>query len=410
MSINIGNKKSKLYIGNTKVSKAYLGSTKIYSSGNIVTYHVDTGITYQEEIDEGESCLSHKTFTPSKGGWDFIGWREDSTASGSVLSVKIMDDDPVTLYAVFRQTVTVTYYNNSTSDSKTSGYRYYNNGAVTNPSFTLSQASRSGWTARGWSTSNAGNGGITYNNGASFTRDSNITLYGLYQQPITLSYNGNGSTGGSTAEQTGTRYWAPAGYINPSFSLRANGFSRTNYNFSKWAMGSAGGTQYSAGASVTLSANTTFFAVWTAAIRYIIQNGQGSMVELHKDERMSYNFGYSSANRICGWYDVDFDEESAVWTTCRSPIFDLSGISKIVCTVYNTCDTTAGVTFYPSSTEDFGSGSAIGFVNGYVNGENERTFTINAPFPSNSCYVGLFLDNGHQFNGAFGIRELRLEP
>ncbi|MCX4324972.1 MAG: InlB B-repeat-containing protein, partial [Lachnospiraceae bacterium] len=83
------------------------------------------------------------------------------------------------------------------------------------------------------------------------------------QQAVTLSYNGNGATGGSTAAQTGYRYYNSNGQtLNASFSLRANGFTRTSYTFSKWALGSAGGTQYAAGAGVTLAASTIFYALW----------------------------------------------------------------------------------------------------------------------------------------------------
>ncbi len=345
MGIQISEKKLKAaYAGTQKIKMAMYQGKKIWSAGSTVTYVVDNNISYTEEVDSDASCLSPKTFTPSKAGWSFVGWREDRIASASVLGSKIMADSPVTLYAVFRQTVTVTWYNGSTTASTSTGYNYYNNGAAVNPSFaltqaslpgwtargwstgnaanggityqngaaftrgssvtlygmyqqavtvtfyngstaasgttgtryycpgsgkvlnptfTLTQAGLSGWTARGWSTSTAANGGITYNNGAAFTRDSNITLYGMYQQTITLSYNGNGASGGSTAAQSGTRYYNSNGAtVNPSFTLRANGFARTNYSFAAWALGSAGGTQYKTGTSVTLTANTTFYAYW----------------------------------------------------------------------------------------------------------------------------------------------------
>ena len=264
MSIYTGNQKlKKLYIGNQAVRKAYLGNQLVYSAGNIVTYHVDAGVRYQEEVGEGESCLSPKTFTPQKAGWAFVGWRTDATASGDVISSLIMGDSPIELYAVFTHPVTVTYYNGSASASAQMKNRYSNNGNDTPPSFTLTQAALSGWSARGWSASTAGNGGITYANGAAFTRNSDVTLYGMYQQAVTLSYSGNGATGGSTAAQTGYRYYNSNGQtLNASFSLRANGFTRTSYTFSKWALGSAGGTQYAAGAGVTLAASTIFYALW----------------------------------------------------------------------------------------------------------------------------------------------------
>lgn len=412
MSIYIGNRKAKLYIGNKKVKKAYLGNRLVYSAGNVVTYKIDTNVTYTEEMDEGESCLSAKTFTPTKSGWEFVGWRTDSTASGSVLSSKVMGDNPITLYAVFRQTITVTYYNNSTTKSTTNGYRYYNNSNIVNPTFTLTQASRSGWTVRGWSTSTAGNGAISYNNATAFTRDSNVTLYGMYQQTITvtyyngtataastsgtryynsgkdvttnptfsltpvsksgwtfrgwatssaaaanieynsisgtafsanatvyaayyqtitLSYNGNNNTSGSTAAQTGTRYWNTGNVSNPSFSLSANGFSKSGYTFSKWALGSAGGTQYDAGASVTLSANTTMYAVWTASPLYVIQNGSlvsGNYIEASRNYYAQA--GYGGDDRDYGCYRHSNGNGDDIGPRIRFNTKDLTKVDIIV--------------------------------------------------------------------------------
>ena len=85
----------------------------------------------------------------------------------------------------------------------------------------------------------------------------------MYQQAITISYNGNSATSGNVSSQTGTAYRNYAGTIvGATFTLAANGFTRTSYIFTDWAMGSASGTKYAAGASVTLTANTTFYAYW----------------------------------------------------------------------------------------------------------------------------------------------------
>lgn len=254
--INIyGEKPKKMYIDGLNAKAAYYMCEKVWSAGSIVTY-ICNDVTYQEYVDSGNTVLSPTSFTPEKSGWTFAGWREDNTASGSVLSSKVMEDSPMTLYAVFKQTVTVTYYNNSTAASSTSGYRYYNNGNIVNPSFTLTQASRSGWTARGWSTGSAGNSGITYNNGATFTRDSNVTLYGMWYQQISLSYNGNGAGSGSVATQTGNVYLSPGfSQVNPTFTLASNGFTKSGFSFNGWNLGAAGAT-------VTLSSSSIAYAQW----------------------------------------------------------------------------------------------------------------------------------------------------
>lgn len=192
MAIYTGVSKSKLFTGNTKVKRMYLGNEKIYSAGNIVTYIVDTNISYQEEVDEGNSVLSPKTFTPSKAGWTFAGWQTDKTAS-TPLSSMIMEDNPITLYAVFTQT-------------------------------------------------------------------------------ITLSYNGNGNTGGSVAAQTGLRYYNNGSINNPSFILKPNTFTRNECTFKKWSLGSTGGTQYAAGASVTISVSTVMYAIWSGVNKNIVNS------------------------------------------------------------------------------------------------------------------------------------------
>ncbi|MDE7355003.1 MAG: InlB B-repeat-containing protein [Acetatifactor sp.] len=263
----IGNK-LKILCGNIKIKKGLYAGNVFYSAGNIVTYRVDSNITYQEEVDSGASCLSPSSFTPAKSGWIFAGWRTDASANGTVLTGKVMGDDPITLYAVFRQTVTLTCYNGGSAASNTAGTRYYNNGNVSNPSFTVTPAALSGWIFNGWCAASSPTAAVSYSSISGTAFDANTTLYAKYSQTVTLSYNGNGSSGGSTAAQTGTRYFNSGQYSNPTFTLRANGFTRTGYTWTKWAMGSGGGTQYAGGATVTLSANTVFYALWVAAPHY----------------------------------------------------------------------------------------------------------------------------------------------
>lgn len=269
------NKIKKIMFGTNKIKKGFYMENKIYSSGNAVTYMVDTGVIYTEEIDEGASVLSPSSVpTPSKTGWEFIGWRKSDAATGNVLTSEVMNDSPITLYAVFGQEITVTTYNGSTYPTTHKRWRYYNNGNITNPTYNIAQATKDEWSARGWSTGTSGNSEITYGNGTDFTRSFDITLYGMYQQTITLSYSGNGNTSGSISAQSGIRYYNSNGNTtNPTFTLATNSFVKTGYTFSKWALGSTTGTQYTAGTTITLSSSTTMYAIWTSTSYYAIQNG-----------------------------------------------------------------------------------------------------------------------------------------
>lgn len=256
MGLNIGAVKAKLRLGDAKVQRAYLGDVLVYSTGNTVTYHVDTGATYQEEMEEGESCLSPKTFTPAKAGWTFAGWRQDTAASGSVLSSLAMGNTPITLYAVFYQI-------------------------------------------------------------------------------ITLSYDGNGASGGSTAAQSSTRYWNSGNVANPTFILSANGFSRSGYNFTAWALN--GGTQFGAGAAVTLAASATMYAVWTAipATPFYLS---------------SKNPTYTTSGNLSSWRKPD--ESWAWWQVNRDGYYarcDTSAFSRQGCTkIKMTCFLDGGY-FYVNS-------------------------------------------------------------
>ena len=334
----IGTKQAKLFVGNKKVKYVYIGDSKVYSAGNLVTYKVDSNTTYTEEVDNEATCLSPKTFTPSKNGWTFVGWREDNTASSTVLNSKNMGDEPITLYAVFKQGVTLTLYNNSSSPSTQSGSRYYNNSKENNPSFKLTQNTASGWSALGWCSSNGATAAVSVENGGTVTLAADATYYGKYSQTITLSYNGNGATGGSTASQTGTRYYNSGNYSNPSFTIRNNGFSRNSWNFSKWALNGTGGTQYNSGNSISLSSSATLYALWYRS------SSTSPSINLSKTSSDYYSSNGSAPSiTVSGgtikahWNNVSWCGITVdAWT---SNAMDLSGYNTAVISCYSGVDT-----------------------------------------------------------------------
>ena len=110
-----------------------------------------------------------------------------------------------------------------------------------------------GWT--GWS------GTWQWANGEYSISDYKFNLYAIWT-PITytISYNGNGNTGGSTASSTHT--------YDEAKNLTANGFTKTGYTFAGWATSQSGNVVHADKASVknlsaTQGATITFYAKWT---------------------------------------------------------------------------------------------------------------------------------------------------
>lgn len=164
------------------ISKISIGDVVVYSAGTTVTYYVDTNAVYQEEVDVDETVLSPKTFTPTKAGWEFVGWRLDSVASGDVLSKLDMGDDTIILYGAFQQSITLSYDGNGSDEGSTAAetqQRYYNNGAVSNPQFTVKE---NGFEKENYSFVNWRDAsGQIYNPGDLITISENNVLYAEWE-------------------------------------------------------------------------------------------------------------------------------------------------------------------------------------------------------------------------------------
>ena len=201
--------------------------------------------------------------TAIKSGWTFVGWNTNANATTKLSSLN-MGTSNVTLYAIFKKTLTGTFIDYSGTAQKTTTktttiWNRDTSGTVTAPT----QNTYTGWTKRGWTTSTTAD--ATPNTNTTFTISSDTTYYGLYQRTLTLSYNANG--GNSTpSSQTGTQYansYSISSTKNPTLKL-ANAISKSGFTFDGWAMGSASGTKYAAGANITISKDTTMYATWKA--------------------------------------------------------------------------------------------------------------------------------------------------
>jgi prepilin-type N-terminal cleavage/methylation domain-containing protein len=84
-----------------------------------------------------------------------------------------------------------------------------------------------------------------------------------------LTFDGNGSTGGSTATQSIAS--------NATAALTTNGFARSGYSFGSWNTATDGsGTSYADGANYTMGAsNASLYAQWTVNVYTLSFNSAG---------------------------------------------------------------------------------------------------------------------------------------
>jgi uncharacterized repeat protein (TIGR02543 family) len=131
---------------------------------------------------------------------------------------------------------------------------------------------RTGFNFIGWNTAADGNG-TDYSESATFTIYDNTTLYAkwLPNNLVTLTYNGNGSTGGSAPTDPSSPYTSGA---TATVLGNTGNLTKNSYSFNGWnTAANGGGTSYNPAATFTINANTTLFAQWTPGPDYVWNNG-----------------------------------------------------------------------------------------------------------------------------------------
>lgn len=147
---------------------------------------------YQSSIDL--SVAAQKSGS-GLNGWTYIGWNTDADAT-TALSEYIIGDKDVVLYAIFQKDISLTVIEDTDTGIYTSTQTKSIFNRETKADFVLDKDKLQTWT--GWELL-----GFTTETGAEelpvvgpdgvYTASENITLYGLYEKAVTLSYDTNGS-------------------------------------------------------------------------------------------------------------------------------------------------------------------------------------------------------------------------
>ena len=216
----------------------------------------------------------------SEYGWSLVGLATsvNSTTVAYTNGAEATFEKDTTLYGVWIRPAQFTYIENGEVKRSNQTQYYYNvsttSAEVTSLTLPGLISSGYGWSPKGWH-DEYGNI-LTYveKTSLALSPESHSELSAWYQRTVWLVYNGNGSTGGSTASASKTQsYFARFGTSEISsggFVLAPNGFTRTGYTFSKWAAGSTSGTQYSVNEGFAFpntawdsSDSYNMYAIWT---------------------------------------------------------------------------------------------------------------------------------------------------
>ena len=202
-----------------------------------------------------------------KTGYVFGGWNTAANGSGTNYAAGATISGiaaNTTLYAKWTPVYTVTYNGNGNTGgtAPTDASSPYAAGSNVTVLGNTGSLVKTGYTFDGWNTV-ANGSGTNYAAGATISGiAANTTLYAKWTPVYTVTYNGNGNTGGTAPTDASSPYAAGS---NVTVLGNTGSLVKTGYVFDGWNTAANGsGTNYAAGATISgIAANTTLYAKWT---------------------------------------------------------------------------------------------------------------------------------------------------
>lgn len=212
-----------------------------------------------------------------RDGYTFTGWKraDNQQAYGDGQWVTNLTTQPngiVTMVAQWSANEAHIRYNpNPTAGKTTGGQGTPNWDGHTGDTPTIGQNGWTidGYTFAGWATSPDGSG-ARYAPGARWTANGTLTLYAQWTPgQASLTYDGNGATGGKTDPQNGV--------TDQKVNVRQNGFTRDGYTFVRWdTQADCRGKAVNPGDKWTLQGSSTLYACWTGNMQPLTYHGNGA--------------------------------------------------------------------------------------------------------------------------------------
>lgn len=230
----------------------YFTSINKKSESYIITYDANGGENApdsQLKYYNKDVTLSSKT--PTRSGYAFLGWgiSNSSTSISYYAGNTYSDNKNITLYAIWAKTYTITYNANGGTGAPSSQTKVHGR----NLSLTSVIPVKTGYAFGGWGISSTATT-ATYKSGDLYTTDSDITLYAIWKNTYTVTYNANG---GSNAPSNQTKI------EDESLLLTSSSPTRSDYSFKGWATSSSSTTiAYKSGDYYEENRNIILYAVW----------------------------------------------------------------------------------------------------------------------------------------------------
>lgn len=212
-----------------------------------------------------------------RDGYTFTGWKraDNQQAYGDGQWVTNLTTQPngiVTMVAQWSANEAHIRYNPNPPAGKTTGGNGTPNwDGHTGDTPTIGQNGWTidGYTFAGWTTSPDGSG-ARYAPGARWTANGTLTLYAQWTPgQASLTYDGNGATGGKTDPQTGK--------TDEKINVRDNGFTRDGYTFVTWnTQADCKGNAVKPNSEWTLRGSSTLYACWAGVAQTLTYHGNGA--------------------------------------------------------------------------------------------------------------------------------------
>ncbi|MEI3508120.1 MAG: InlB B-repeat-containing protein [Bacilli bacterium] len=310
------------------------------AEGGTITPTNDYLVTYDYKTNGGTSSTSQNeylsegdkidlSYTATKAGWTFAGWNTNKDATVGLSTIEMKNAD-VTLYAIYKKTINVSYTKGTgisaigkTTDSCTMWNRA-TTCQITLPSITA----LTGYGVDGWYNSSNTKVGTE---GTKVNVSSNITYTAKGKaNSYTLTYNYNGATGGNSTTSKAVTYNSTYGTLpsptrsyvvtynyNSATSGNTTANATSNYTFNGWYKESTFTNQVTSSTIYNTVGNSTIYAKWT-----------GTSIVLPTPTKTGYTFS--------GWYsNSSFTNKVGDGGSSYTPTSSLTLYAKWTINSYN---------------------------------------------------------------------------